>query len=349
MEPDPRPPLPGPRTGSRCPAGDEPDANALPAAASALRVRPRDVLVLAALAFGVHLLLPQVGEIERTFDNLSRTQWELLAPLLGLTALSYPAAAAALLGASDRPLGLGCTTAVALASSFTSRLAPSGLGGAGLQVVYLQHAGTARAAAVGQVSLNMVAGAVVHVLALLTVSLLVGRASLPGVGLPEHGPVLLGVLAALVVLGAAVAVLAARRAPVERQLARVGTVVARAAREFLLALRDPRRALLLLGGSAGVTAAYAAAFAVSLAACSVHLHPAAVAFVFLTGSAVAAAAPTPGGLGALEAALVAGLSTFSVPVNAAVSGVLLFRAATFWLPILPGFISYRFLRRRHAV
>jgi undecaprenyl-diphosphatase len=309
-------------------------------------VRPRDVLVLAALAFGVHLLLPQVGEIGRTVDNLSRTRWELLAPLLGLTALTYPAAAAALLGASDRPLGLGCTTAVALASSFTSRLAPSGLGGAGLQVVYLQHAGTARAAAVGQVTLNMVAGAVVHVLALLTVSLLVGRASLPGVGLPEHGPVLLGVLAALVVLGAA---LGARRAPVERQLARVGTAVARAAREFLLAVRDPRRALLLLGGSAGVTATYAAAFAVSLAACSVHLHPAAVAFVFLTGSAVAAAAPTPGGLGALEAALVAGLSTFSVPVNTAVSGVLLFRAATFWLPILPGFISYRFLRRRHAV
>ncbi len=346
MQPEPRPPLPGPRTGSRCPAGDEADANALPAAASALRVRPREVLVLAALGFGVHLLLPQLGEIERTVDNLSRTQWELLAPLLGLTALSYPAAAAALLGASDRPLGLGCTTAVALASSFTSRLAPSGLGGAGLQVVYLQHAGTARAAAVGQVSLNMVAGAVVHVLALLTASLLVGRASPPGVGLPEHGPVLLGVLAALVILGAA---LAARRAPVERQLARVGAAVARAAREFLLALRDPRRALLLLGGSAGVTATYAAAFAVSLAACSVHLHPAAVAFVFLTGSAVAAAAPTPGGLGALEAALVAGLSTFSVPVNAAVSGVLLFRAATFWLPILPGFISYRFLRRRHAV
>jgi glycosyltransferase 2 family protein len=64
---------------------------------------------------------------------------------------------------------------------------------------------------------------------------------------------------------------------------------------------------------------------------------------------VGSAAPTPGGLGAVEIALSTGLAAVGVPSTAAVSGVLLFRLATFWLPVPLGGLALRRLRRRQVV
>lgn len=54
------------------------------------------------------------------------------------------------------------------------------------------------------------------------------------------------------------------------------------------------------------------------------------------GSSVAQAAPTPGGLGAMEAALIGGLVAAGMDNSIAVPAVFLYRLATFWLPILSG-------------
>jgi uncharacterized membrane protein YbhN (UPF0104 family) len=69
----------------------------------------------------------------------------------------------------------------------------------------------------------------------------------------------------------------------------------------------------------------------------------------LGGTAVASASPTPDGLGALEAALVAGLTALGYPVGLAVAGVLTYRLFTFWLPILPGLAAFRYLHRRQVI
>jgi glycosyltransferase 2 family protein len=61
---------------------------------------------------------------------------------------------------------------------------------------------------------------------------------------------------------------------------------------------------------------------------------------------VSAVAPTPGGLGAIEAALVSGLTLFGVAAGPAVTGVLLYRLLTFWAPNAPGAVAVRRLRRR---
>ena len=67
--------------------------------------------------------------------------------------------------------------------------------------------------------------------------------------------------------------------------------------------------------------------------------------IYLAASAVAAAAPTPGGLGALEAAAIAGLVAAGMPNDIAVPSVFLFRLATFWLPILPGWVAFQYMER----
>ena len=61
--------------------------------------------------------------------------------------------------------------------------------------------------------------------------------------------------------------------------------------------------------------------------------------MYLGASIIAAAAPTPGGLGALEAAVVAGLTGVGMESGAAVAAVLSYRLVTYWLPILPGWIE----------
>jgi glycosyltransferase 2 family protein len=75
----------------------------------------------------------------------------------------------------------------------------------------------------------------------------------------------------------------------------------------------------------------------------------AIAVVYLTGTAVGSAVPTPGGIGAVEAALAAGLTAAGLHGSVAFSSVLLFRVVTFWLPVPVGWVALNYLQRREAL
>ena len=104
----------------------------------------------------------------------------------------------------------------------------------------------------------------------------------------------------------------------------------------------------LFGGSIGVTLAYITALACTLTAFDSGLSYAEVGAVYLGASLIAAAAPTPGGLGALEA-LVAGCTGLGVDPSIAVAAVLSYRLLTFWLPILPGWLCFHLAQRRNYI
>jgi len=300
------------------------------------RVRLRTLLLLVAAGFAVHLLLPQVGELRQTLGALQAARWNWLAAGLALSAASYVAAAVAQLGAVDQALALGRTTLVQVASTFANRLTPAGLGGMGLNVRYLQRAGIDRPAAVAAVATNTAAGALVHVLGLLVAAVLVGHTRLHASDIPRGWPVLVALTGVLAAVGLAL------WSPLGRR--RLVFPVVRAGRELAAVLRRPGRAAQLLGGSVGVTLTYALTLAGCLAAFNVHVPLADTVAVYLAGAAVASVSPTPGGLGAMEATLVAGLTAVGAPAGPAVAGVLAFRLLTFWLPILPGWLAYRVLR-----
>jgi glycosyltransferase 2 family protein len=299
------------------------------------RVRPRTLLLLVAGGFAVHLLLPQVGELRQTLGALQAARWTWLVAGLALTAASYLAAAVAQLGAVDPPLALGRTTLVQVASSFANRLTPASLGGIGLNIRYLQRAGMDRPSAVGAVAVNTAAGALVHVLGLLVAAVLIGHTRLGAAHIPRGWPALVALAGMLAAVGLAL------WSPLGRR--RLVFPALRAGRELAGVVRRPGKAAQLLGGSAGVTLTYALALAACLAAFDAHLPLARTVAVYLAGSAVASVSPTPGGLGAMEAALVAGLAAVGAPTGSAVAGVLAFRLLTFWLPILPGWLAYRAL------
>ena len=75
------------------------------------------------------------------------------------------------------------------------------------------------------------------------------------------------------------------------------------------------------------------------------LYRAKIGAVYMASSLIAAASPTPGGLGAIEALLVAGLTGVGISPGPAWSAVLTYRLATYWLPVVPGWFSWRLLQR----
>ena len=56
--------------------------------------------------------------------------------------------------------------------------------------------------------------------------------------------------------------------------------------------------------------------------------------------------PIPGGVGGVEGGMIGAFAAFGVDAGLAVVAVLVFRAMTFWLPLLPGVIAFFRLRAR---
>ena len=74
-----------------------------------------------------------------------------------------------------------------------------------------------------------------------------------------------------------------------------------------------------------------------------------VTVVTMIGGTLASAAPTPGGVGAVEAALIGGLAAFGVPAGIAVPSVLLYRVLTCWLPVFVGWFLMRWLTEKQMI
>ena len=101
------------------------------------------------------------------------------------------------------------------------------------------------------------------------------------------------------------------------------------------------------GGALLLSIAYIFCLATCVAAFGSSVPFAKIGFVYLTGSALGSIIPTPGGLGAVEAALTAGLIAAGVPAGVAGAAVLLFRLLTFWLPVPVGWVALNYLERQH--
>lgn len=338
-----------PGTGEADP-GDTPSSTPLPSSAPSpsrwARPTRQAAVVLVVAALAVHLLLPQADEVGRTIDALADVQWPWLVAALAASAATYLAAAQELRTAAGCPLSFSRTVAAQLAASFANPLTPSSLGGIGLNVLYLTRAGLERAQAVAAVAINNVAGAAVHIFGLLVIALVsgqLGQLQPPRPQHPRRDSLLIALVIGLVIVGVAIFTSPSQRHravhPLRAALRQAGGIT-----------RNPRRGLVLILCATGVTTGYVLALVASLAAYRQHVPILAVALVYLAGSSLASVSPTPGGLGALEAALVAGLAQFGgVEVGPAVAAVLSFRLATFWLPALPGFLAYRALHARGAL
>jgi uncharacterized membrane protein YbhN (UPF0104 family) len=188
-----------------------------------------------------------------------------------------------------------------------------------------------------------VVNAVMHAVLLIVFTAATGAASHPNLPIPSWVFIAVGALAAIV------GILLAVPTPRRWVLARAMPPIRQALPRLLDLLSSPIKLTEAVGGTVLLNACYVAALWFSVHAFAGGLTFTAVAVVYLAGAAVASVAPTPGGLGAVEVALSTGLTAAGMPGAAAVSAVLLFRIATYWLPVPAGWLAMHALQRKHAL
>ncbi len=280
----------------------------VPALERLLRVRPRAFLTVAVLTGAFYLLLPQLANVDDSVRAMRSANWGWVAVCVVMSGLTYVASAIGMVGGVPGRLPFVPTVMAQLGSSFVNRVTPANVGGMALNVRFMQKAGVDSGAAVTGMGLNVVAGAIVHLVLLVAFFAWAGQSSQGSFAIPSSSKLLVAIAVVLAVVGIAAATTRGRRL--------FQTHVLRFLKQSWQSLttlaRSPSRLLELFGGSLAVTLAYTAALAAAVAALDADVSFAEVGAVYLGSSLIAAAAPTPGGLGAMEAALVAGFTGVGV-------------------------------------
>jgi uncharacterized protein (TIRG00374 family) len=300
----------------------------------------RTVLTAVALVAAAFLLVGQLSRVNLA-GALAHASLAWCAVALVASAIGNVAAAENLAAFVPARLSVLRSSAVQLATAFVGVAMPSAVSHVAVNSRYLHRQGIDDGAIAAAVALSQIVNIVTSVLLLLFIGVLTGS-GVSNLKLAPSGAVLIA-LGALVTLIAALLIVPRTRALVTRNVwPRLRTVWPR----LVQALSSPVRLALGAGANLFLSASYVLAFVAALRAVGAHPAILPAAAVFLAGNTVGSAAPTPGGVGAVEAVLAAGLSAIGIPVHEAIPAVLIFRLATFWLPIPAGWVSYSILQRR---
>ncbi|MGP3966144.1 lysylphosphatidylglycerol synthase transmembrane domain-containing protein [Streptomyces sp. 6N223] len=300
------------------------------------------LLPLAGVAWWVVANRSVIGEGLRQALAADGT-WLLAA--VGCTALGFVAVSFARQGTVLERLPAGRLLVTQFAAGAANHLLPAGIGGGAVNIRFMARCGLPPARYSAALALYFLAEGVSRVALLLALLLAFPEALRLQALLPDRVGLPLVAAGAAVVAVAAVAVtLAIRR-------------VRRAIRTFLgTALRDvravharPSRVLALWGGSLAFPALQAAGLVAVALSLELGVPVGHVVLAYLASSVVAAAVPTPGGFGSVEASLVVALVATGANVAAATATVLAYRVITVWLPLLPGALVLGALVRRGIV
>ncbi|MHC5258820.1 lysylphosphatidylglycerol synthase transmembrane domain-containing protein [Streptomyces sp. UC4497] len=310
------------------------------------RIRPRTLISFIAGAIGAYFLLSQLTHID--FGAIvGEAEWGWVGLAVLFSALSYVAAAMSLLGFVPERVPFMRAVAAQVAGSFVKIVAPAAVGGVALNTRFLQRAGVRPGLAVASVGASQLFGMGSHILLLLTFGYLTGTEKTPS--LSPSRTVIAGLLTV------AVLVLVVTSIPFLRKfvVTRVRSLFAGVVPRMLDVLQRPRKLLTGIGGMLLLTACFVMCLDASIRAfgdeTTTTISLASVAVVFLAGNALGSAAPTPGGVGAVEATLTVGLIAVGLPKEVAAPAVLLYRLLTLWLPVLPGWLFFNHLTRKGAL
>ncbi|MBT2444879.1 flippase-like domain-containing protein [Streptomyces sp. ISL-36] len=308
------------------------------------RIKPRTLVSLIAGAVAAYFLLSQIASTP--LSTISQADWRWVAAAVLFSALSYVAAAMSLLGFVPERVGFWRTVIAQVAGSFVKIVAPAAVGGVALNTRFLQRSGVRPGLAVASVGASQLFGLGAHIMLLLAFGYLTGTEK--SQSFTPSRTVIAGLLTV------AVLVLVVTAIPFMRKFVstRLRSLFAGVVPRMLDVLQRPMKLLTGIGGMLLLTATFVLCLDASIRAFghdSQGISYASVAVVFLAGNALGSAAPTPGGVGAVEGALTFGLVAVGLPLEVATPSVLLYRLLTLWLPVLPGWVCFNWLTKRGAL
>ncbi len=258
--------------------------------------------------------------------------------VIGFAAMAISIPCSTMVYRSLVPTGLPFwrTTLVQAAGFCVNKLLPSGSGAIGVSYVYLRAQSVAKGLAAAVVAVNNGLGFVGHSILFFGLVVVGARGAVSGSGHVARIWLAFG----LVIVGVCFALYVGRGSLKKYRI--VGRFVAQV--EPLLGRRTALLRALLF--SMGITICYIVALFSAAHALGLQLTLP-QAMIALSGSVLATSViPVPGGIGAAEAGVYAGLVLLGFDTNIALAVGILYRVLTFWMPLLFGSAAFVVVSKR---
>ncbi|MFT8650734.1 MAG: lysylphosphatidylglycerol synthase transmembrane domain-containing protein, partial [Bifidobacterium psychraerophilum] len=230
-----------------------------------------------------------------------------------------------------------------VAASFTAVSMPSGVGPAFVNLQFLRKSGYRNTIATAIMSAVVAVQFLTTFILLIVIGIFTGRNSFSSMIPTNTLAIVLGVVAIAASVPLALAPL--RKLLIDKLL----PIIASYARQLLDMLTQPKQLAISALGALLQSLAFGLSFWAALKAFGYPTNVLETTFIFLLANTLGSAVPTPGGLGAVEAALTFGFSSLGVPTAVALSATLLFRVATYWLRIPLGALAMKWLNAHNLV
>ena len=307
---------------------------------------PTLIMVIGTL-IGGWALVGVLIDVSRSFDTVIGADWLWVGVALVLAQLAYVASAIETIGSVAGPLRFGPVLALEVANAF-SGLAGGTAASYATRVRFFQLQGY-------DISVALSSGAIITTASWIAIAVLF-LVSLPfawghvDVDLaPQSGGdsklvwIILAVVVVVAVLaGVALAVPRLRRLASEKMLPKVRSVWS----NLRLVAASPSKLMLLVGGSIGQRLLVAMSLSVSLRAFGDHLRLPILIVIITLAAFVGGVAPSPGGMGVVEAGMILGLTAAGVSEADATAGVFIQRLFTSYLPPIWGWFTLVWMRKR---
>jgi uncharacterized membrane protein YbhN (UPF0104 family) len=289
----------------------------------------RVIFTLALTTAGVYVLVGHWSIVSQSLQAASKAQLSWVVLSLAVMVLTFYIAAATYHALALHRLRYSQTVLIELAGAFANRLLPAGLGGLGLNGVYLYRKKHTPAEAAAIISVNNLLGMCAHLL--LLAGVLIFRPSVVRALFSRHD---ISVPWVWLVVGVVILAIACSTPSVRHRLTNF-------TRNLLVSFHQLTVSKLLRATvlSALLTMSYTLILFSTTRAVGVSLGVFEIFIVFSLGMLVSTAVPTPGGLVGTEAALFTGFVAYGVSHTAAGAAVVLFRLVTYWLPLFPGVVA----------
>ena len=276
------------------------------------RLKPRTILTIVAGTIAAYILLLQLGEVDLVSLVQEANWWWAFAAIL-LSAATYIGAAMSVEGFVPEKLKFLRTTSAQLAAAFATLVSPPTLGAVGVNIRYLQKAGVHPALAAASIGVSQVMAFVMHILLVLLFGVLAGTSNDIDVTPPTWAIVIgIAFVVALILLFVT---------PLTRHWAerRVRPILKQVGPRLLTLAQQPLKLTTGILGFVVLNVGFCFCLLACVRAFGGGGEWAAICVVYLVGATVGQVAPTPGGLGAVEAALTAGLAGVGVEGGIALS------------------------------
>ncbi|MEY2634200.1 MAG: hypothetical protein RIS75_140, partial [Actinomycetota bacterium] len=306
------------------------------------RLSPRKVLSIVGGLVAGYILLGQLAQVDllELFRNADYS-WVLVATIA--TIAMFIGSAMTLDGFVVEKLSFWKTFLTQVATAFVTLVSPPALGTVAVNGRYLQKEGLSPAAAGATVAVSQVLAFFVHIGLLFAAGIAAGTQQDFKFDPPREAVIVIGLLITLAIIILPLPMV--RKYVINFARPRVEEVIPR----LVTIAQRPSKLAIGVGGMVILNVALCVVLIACVRAFGGGGTIAAISLVFLAGSTLAQAAPTPGGVGAVETVLTAGLVATGVDGGIAVSAVLLYRLLTFWLPTIPGWFAFQHLIRRGSL